>query len=429
MKLPVDIFLAFRFLRPRRNLISIITLLSVLGPVLGVTVLLVVISVMSGFDKNIRQRILDTQAHIQVYPRFAQSEDEQPVLDNPEQVVSFMEGELNFTAAPLIETPVLVQNREQTEIKYVRGVDPAAESDVTNIKDNVRGNYHISSGEALVGQRVAQKLDLVPGDKILLHSPYKFTANIEWEDGGEISFKDPDAVYLPEEAVVAGVFSMGIYEFDDRLIYLHIDQAAELTGIEWGSATSVHARAPDPFDIDKYIPRLESEFPGYYFVTWQEENEQLFDALNVEKNLMFFVLFIIVIVAAFCIAGTLITVVIQKTREIAIMKAVGISNFTIGRIFLFQGAIIGLLGCLGGTGLALLLIKFRDAIAEFLGSVMGVPIFPAELYHLSSIPALLQTGDVVFILALTFLTCLLAAFLPALYASCLSPARALQEEA
>lgn len=428
MKLPIDIFLALRFLRPRRNLISIITLLSVLGPVLGVTVLLVVISVMSGFDRDIRQRILDTQAHLQVYPRFQQTADEQPVLKNPDRLVSFMEEELAFNAAPLIETPVLIQNREQTEIKYVRGVEPEAESEVTNVSDNVRGNYQIKSGEALVGERIAQKLGLMLGDKILLHSPYKFTSNIEWEEEGEISFKDQDTVYLPEEAVVAGIFSMGVYEFDDKLIYLHIDQAAELTGLDWGVATSVHAQTPDPFEINKYIPRLEEEFPGYHFVTWQEENEQLFNALNVEKNLMFFVLFIIVIVAAFCIAGTLITVVIQKTREIAIMKAVGISGFAIARIFLFQGAVIGFLGCLGGTGLALVLIRFRDGIAEFLGNVMGVPIFPAELYHLNSIPALLQTSDVLFILVLTFATCVLAAFLPALYASFLSPARALQEE-
>ena len=431
MKLPADIFLALRYLKPKRTLISIISLLSVLGPILGVTILIVVISVMSGFDKEIRQKLLETQAHIQAYPGYgAASTGGNPrAIRNPDKLLSYLEEKLDIEASPVIASPVLLQNRNRTQIKQVRGIRPESEKEVTNVHNNVRGKYGLETGEAIVGSRIAQELGLTIGDKILLTSPYKFTSEIEWNKGGEISLKNPDKVYLPEEATITGIFSMGVYDFDNNLIYLHIDQAAELTGLNWGNATSVHVKTPTPFNLDEYTEKLKSHFPEYRFVTWQEANKQLFNALNVEKNLMFFVLFFIVIVAAFCIAGTLITVVIQKTREIAIMKAVGLGAFTVTRIFLLQGAFIGFLGCTGGTALAMLLIHFRDNVSAFISQVMGVPIFPAELYHLNRIPAIVNFFDISLILVLTFIICICAALLPSLYAAVLSPARALQDEA
>jgi len=431
MNLPADIFLSLRYLKPKRTLISIISLLSVMGPVLGVTILIVVISVMSGFDKEIRQKLLETQSHIQAYPGYgAASTGGNPrAIRNPDKLLSYMEDELDIEASPIIASPVLLQNRNQTEIKQVRGIRPKSEQQVTHVHNNVRGKYEIESGEALIGSRIAQALGVTIGDKILLTSPYKFTSEIDWESGGEISLKNPDKVFLPEEATVSGIFSMGIYDFDNNLIYLHIDQAAELTGLDWGNATSVHVKTPTPFNLEEYTKKLTSHFPGYQFVTWQEANKQLFNALNVEKNLMFFVLFFIVVVAAFCIAGTLITVVIQKTREIAIIKAVGLGSLTVTRIFLLQGAFIGFLGCAGGTALGMLLIRFRDNVSAFISHVMGVPIFPPELYHLNRIPAVVNFYDIALILVLTFITCIFAALLPALYAAVLSPARALQDEA
>ena len=431
MKLPADIFLALRYLKPKRTLISIISLLSVLGPILGVTILIVVISVMSGFDKKIRQRLLETQSHIQVYPGYGPGtvNGNPRAIRNPDKLLSYMEENLGLEASPIIASPVLLQNRNQTEIKQVRGIRPKSERQVTSVYKNVRGEFEIDTGEALIGSRIAQALGLNIGDKILLTSPYKFTSEIDWNNGGEISLKNPDKVYLPEEATVAGIFSMGVYDFDNNFIYLHIDQAAELTGLDWGNATSVHVKTPTPFKLGDYQEKLKSQFPGYRFITWQEANKQLFNALNVEKNLMFFVLFFIVLVAAFCIAGTLITVVIQKTREIAIIKAVGLGSLTVTRIFLLQGAFIGFLGCAGGTALGMLLLHFRDNVSAFISRIMGVPIFPAELYHLNRIPAVINVSDIGVILALTFIICICAALLPALYAAVLSPARALQDEA
>ncbi|MBP5299956.1 MAG: ABC transporter permease, partial [Victivallales bacterium] len=167
---------------------------------------------------------------------------------------------------------------------------------------------------------------------------------------------------------------------------------------------------------------------GCSVVNWQEKNQMLFNTLQSEKNLMTFLMAFIVLVASFTIATTLITVVVQKTREIGIMKAVGISSLTIGRIFLLQGFIIGLIGTALGTTAGLLILHYRDAIARLLSRIMGVEVFPAELYHLTAIPAVTTAGDLARIIALALGICVFAALVPAIYASATTPAESLRSE-
>ena len=174
--------------------------------------------------------------------------------------------------------------------------------------------------------------------------------------------------------------------------------------------------------------RLRARLPACRIVTWQEANQLLFGALAVEKRLTLFLLAFIVIVAAFGIAGTLITVAVQKTREIGILKAVGMSGGTVARIFILQGAVIGVIGTALGTGLGLLVLHYRNEVAGLLAKVMKVEIFPKKLYHLSEIPAFTTRGDILLIVGLSLIICVAASLVPALYACSLSPAKALQEE-
>jgi len=424
-----DIFLAFRFLRPRRNFISVLTLLSILGPVLGVALLVIVTAVMSGFDRDIRTRILDMQAHLQVWP-IPDPSAEIPVIRNPERVLSELRR-FGVAGAPLIEGPVLLQTRtNRVVIRYLRGIDPGREKAVSGIaRSMVRGRFDIHEGEALIGEEMAAELGLTIGDRILVHSPARLTRNLRWRKDGRIEVRDPESVYLPEELTVAGVFSLGVYEYDRSIVFVHIDQAAELFGFDWGTATSIQARVPDPFHMTKLEQTLREALPHYRIVSWQEANRQLFGALRVEKNLMSFLLFFIIIVAAFGISGTLITAVVQKTREIGIMKAVGMSGGMIARIFLFQGAVIGALGTSLGLAAGLLVIHYRDGIARLLSTIMGVEVFPKELYHLTRIPAAVTPSDLARIVIAALALCILGALIPALYASRLPPAQALRDEA
>ncbi len=424
-----DIFLALRYLRPKRTFISVITLLSVLGPVLGVAVLIIVTSVMSGFDHDIRQAILGMQGHLQVFPGWGFGPAQSQVFEDTGPVLAALER-VGAVGAPVMEGPVLVQLRNEVTTKFVKGILPEAEKRVTNIHKNpaFQGRFEIEEGEALIGSKMARELGLRIGDQLLIHAPKRLTGNIKWGDDGQVTVKEPDEVYFPEEVTVAGIFSMGVSDYDEAIMFIHLDQADELFGQDWGSASSVHASVPDPFRMDRLTQNLIRELKDCRVVTWQEANKVLFDTLRVEKSLMFFLLTFIVIVAAFGIAGTLITVAVQKTREIGVLKAMGVDTGVIARIFVLQGAIIGLLGTTLGAALGVLIVHFRDRVADFLELVMRAEVFPDELYHLSKIPGRVAPGDVALIVVLALVICVLASLVPALYAATLSPAKALQEE-
>ncbi len=424
MQLPADILLALRYVRPKRTFVSVITLLSLLGPALGVAILIIVTSVMSGFDEDIRKGILSVQAHVYVAP-----EPGQEILPEPGPILEELAA-AGVQGAPVIEGPVLIQVRNTTCVKMAKGIRPELEERVTSIGGNgrFRGRFQIREGEALVGSILAAELGLQLGDELLIHAPQRLTGNITWDENGNVQVKEPDEVYVPESARVAGIFSMGVYDFDSGLVFLHLDQAADLFGYDWGSATSVHGRVPDPFRMEALLEDLRTRLPHCVVRSWQEANQLLFGALRVEKTLMVFLLTFIVVVASFGIAGTLITVAVQKTREIGVLKAMGMGRGLVARIFLLVGGMIGLGGTLFGVGLGLLVIAYRDAIAGVLSRAMGVDVFPPELYHLTRIPGKPTAPDVLLIVALSLAICVLASLVPALYASAMSPARALQEE-
>lgn len=432
--LPADLLLALRYLRPKRTFVSVITLLSVLGPVIGVAVLVIVTAVMSGFDRDLRNSFLVFRAHLQVFPGMQGDAYQQPVIEHPEAVLQTME-KAGLKGAPVIEGPAILQRkaRVQSQAKpvpgIVKGIDPKLERQVSGVAEKLQaGTFDIGNDEAVIGCQMARELGVGIGDKLLVYSPGRFTKNLEWDDQGRMKLKKDDEAYLPEELTVAGIFAIGVYEFDSGIIYVAQDKAADLFALPWGSASYVQAKAADPFHMDGAAEKIRQDFPELGVMTWQQMNKQFFDTLFVEKVMMFFLMFFIVLVSAFGITGTLITAVVQKTKEVGILKAVGMPWTAVFRIFLYQGAAIGVVGTTLGTGLGLLIVHYRDAVAKFLGNRLGIEIFPAKIYHLEHIPGHLLWSDVAIIVGGSFLLCIAAAIIPALFAAALSPADALREE-
>ncbi len=436
MHLPLDIFLALRYLRPKRTFVSFITLLSILGPTLGVAILLIVNSIMAGFGKDIQENIMSWQAHLHVFPNMKST------MDDPEKIIEILEKH-GVKASPLIQDSALIQVKASTlsgeteqviQPKVVYGIDPAREGEVTGIKGAmIYGKFDIEEGEAIVGDRLANAVGLRIGSSFLIHSPARLTQNVKWDKDGQVHVGQPDEVYLPEEVKVVGIFSMGFAEFDENVIFVRRDQAADLFGYDWGTATSVQGKVPDPMQMDKLMQELNSSInePNrlrrFKIVTWKERNQMLFSTLQVEKKLMAFLMTFILLVASFSIAATLITVVVQKTREIGTLKAVGVSSWTVARIFMFQGAAIGVFGTTFGITLGLLVIHYRNAIAAILSKILGHDVFPPELYHLNHLPALWTANDLVTVSILSMTVCILAALIPAIFASALPPAKSLQD--
>ena len=436
MHLPLDIFLALRYLRPKRTFVSFITLLSILGPTLGVAILLIVNSIMAGFGKDIQENIMSWQAHLHVFPNMKST------MDEPEKIIEILEKH-GVKASPLIQDSALIQVKASTlsgeteqviQPKVVYGIDPAREGEVTGIQGAmIYGKFDIEEGEALVGDRLANAVGLRIGSSFLIHSPARLTQNVKWDKDGQVHVGQPDEVYLPEEVKVVGIFSMGFAEFDENVIFVRRDQAADLFGYDWGTATSVQGKVPDPMQMDKLMQELNGDInePNrlrrFKIVTWKERNQMLFSTLQVEKKLMAFLMTFILLVASFSIAATLITVVVQKTREIGTLKAVGVSSWTVARIFMFQGAAIGVFGTTFGITLGLLVIHYRNAIAAILSKILGHDVFPPELYHLNHLPALWTANDLVTVSILSMTVCILAALIPAIFASALPPAKSLQD--
>ena len=419
-----SLFLAMRYLKPKQSFLSIITFLSILGPILGVAVLIVVISVMAGFNRDIREKILGMQAHIQLKHAL-----EIPI-ENYENILDKLNS-MGITCTPVVEGPVLIQTRKQILAKFIKGILPHTEENVSDLYKSVsEGKYEISEDEVLIGKDLALQCNLRIGDKILIHSPDKLNKMIEINDDGAIQQKETQEIYTPEELTIAGFFSMGMYQYDSSILILHIEKAGELFGLDWNSATSIHIRTDEPFNLPPIIDRIEKEmmFSHLIPITWQQSNQRLFGALRVEKNLMFFLLIFIMIVAAFGITATLITIVIQKTREIGVLKAIGASPIDVLMIFIIQGGVVGFTGTTLGTALGLVIIENRNFIAGILAKITGTEIFPKDLYHLSQIPALVQPSDLLAIVISSFFICITGALIPALYAAKLTPVNALKNE-
>ncbi len=430
MKFPFSVFLALRYLKPKRTFISIITLVSIFGVTLGVTVLILVISVMTGFDRELRQKVIDFDAHILV------TTDD--VMHNWRDLTVQLRHTPGVVAsAPYIQGPVIVEFQNRRLAPMIRGIDPVAEEKVIPIRKFIRsGKLDLEGESTVIGIELARKLGITIGDKVTIYSPGNLgevldkLKKLESKKGPEEqkAIDELKEVVLPKELTVTGIFETGQYLHDSEFLLVPIYVGQELYGL--GDALhGLTVKTVDPYGVDGVKAAIERYLPpGEYAQTWIEMNKQYFDAVRLERTVMTFLLFFIVLVAAFGIMNTLITVTVQKRREIGIMKAIGATIGQIIGVFLGQGIIVGVFGTLTGLGLGMTLIRFRNEFSHWLSSVLHIEIFPREVYQFSQIPAEVIPSDVVKICVLAFIICSLAALIPAYFAARIDPVKALRYE-
>ncbi len=430
MRFLTDLFLAWRYLKPKRNAVSVITCISVVGVILGVAVLIIVLAVMTGFTDEFKKKILETSADIQI------SDYTRGFIPDPGRIIEKVE-KLGSRGAPVVQKHVLVQRGDRFLPKMLIGIVPEMEADsvkvseaVTYGKENVTldGQFTLGKGEVLLSEVIATELTVRLGDKIILHSPTKLAQMVRVDESGQVDMANVDRVYLPSEFIVVGVFSFGKYDFDKNVLFINMDDADELFGLPWGSATSIYVKTPDPFDLRDELNALRMEFPSLQVLSWQQMNQQFLGVLEVEKNMQFFLLIFIVLVAAFSIANTLITVVVQKTREIGLLKALGAGDSTVLLVFLCQGFLVGVVGTGFGTGMGLLVIRWRNEILKILRTVTGQEVFPKQFYLFSELPASVNANDLILIICVSITLCTLGGLIPAWRAARLDPAKALRYE-
>lgn len=418
----MEFFLAWRYFKPRRNAVSLITLISLTGVALGVAVLIVVLAVMTGFTDLMKEKLLETTSHIQIYDNY------HGYIADPDKLKAAVER-AGGSAMPVTMRPVLVQRASQFVPKTVIGIDPTRLPSQFNLGKMLRfGELSLEKDEAVVSTRIAGQLALGEGGKMLIHSPARIAKMIDVNRKGAVSVKKNTELYLPHEYRISGLYSFGKHDFDSNIIFLNREDANEMFDLPWTAATCVYVWAPDPFRMDAMVETLKKDLKGMSILTWQEINRDLLGVLQVEKNMMFFLLVFIVLVAAFSITNTLITVVVQKTREIGVLKALGASSFTVLSVFVLQGFFVGLIGTALGTTLGVTVIHYRNTLLHLLRRITNQPIFPPEFYYFNELPAHIVGTDLTLIIVISIVLCTLGAVIPAWRAARLAPAEALRYE-
>ena len=425
MKLPVEAFLALRYLRPRRTFVSVITVISTLGVMLGVAVLIVVISVMSGFDREWRDRILGFNAHLKVGMI-----NQDPVQDFTMVMSKVSSNKHVRGVAPFVKGQVLLRTQPPEGEKprnlapLMIGIDPLLEPSVSVVSTNiVAGEFDVEGRGMLVGTEFARAMELRIGDRVAVHSP----GNLE--QMANTKNDTNQVVVMADEFTIRGIFDVGFAEYNSMVVIISLENGQRLYDLADDTVHGLQVKLDDPFHADTVRAELMPVLGrGFAIQTWREENPQIFSALQVEKNMMFYLLFFIMIVAAFGIVNSQITFVVQKTHEIGILKALGANNWQVLCIFLSQSVVIGVLGVSLGLGFALLALAYRNEFLDFMNRLTGLELLPSSIYQISRLPAAIEQMDITIICGTAFLTCIVAGLFPAWKASRLQPVEALRYE-
>lgn len=421
-RLPFELMLALRYLRPKRTFVSVITLISIVGVMLGVAVLIIVIAVMTGFDRQLRDKLVGFTPHVLIERPDGALHGHEALM---QQVATndFVKG-----VAPLVEGAVMVKTqpvtgRPRAHVPFVRGVDPVNEPHVSRLLDNViAGTNSLRGYSVLLGSGLAESLQVSVGDRLAIYSMRQFE---EWDTARE---EGAEEAPLADDFRVNGIFEVGFYEFDSLYLVTSLANAQDLYLLR-NSVHGIMVALQDPDQAMTAAWTLSFQLgPRYRITTWMEERGPLLEALVVEKNMMFYLLFFITIVAAFGICSALITFVVQKTREIGTLKALGATSGQVMWLFLSQSLVVGVMGVAAGYGLGMLALAYRNEFLALMRTWTGLELFPEQIYLFKELPALVVPGDVAMIAGGSLVICLLAGLIPAWNAGRLKPVEALRHE-
>ena len=374
----------------KERFVSLISLISILGVAIGVAALIIVLAVMSGFDKDLKEKIIGNYSHIVIEAPFP--------ISNYAGIIRDINKLKHITAsAPFIQNQAFLESPQQNRGVLVRGIDLNLESRVTDIERYLDQKTRDFNKGVFIGKELSGILGLEAGDELTLINP----------DGGRTMAK------------ISGLFNSGMYDYDTNIIYMDLAQAQDFFGLSL-SVSGISVKVDKLFLADALKVEIQKTIgPAYSIKTWIERNKNFFAALKLEKITMFIILTLIILVAAFNIISTLVVMVTEKTKDIGILKAVGMTNAKIRAIFTLEGLFIGLFGCILGCaiGITLSLLLKRYQFVKL----------PADIYYLDRLPvSLVLWPDVGMVIIAAFLISLVSTIYPARKAGQLNPLEALR---
>ena len=417
--MPYELFIGLRYTRAKRRgagrnrFISFIAVISIAGIALGVAALIVVLSVMNGFQQELRNRILGVAAHAQIVG------DGDELADWPAVVKSVMGQPGVGAAAPYVQAQGLLTLGSEVRGTLVRGILPADEDRVADFQRHMKAGRldALREGEfgIILGADLARALHALPGDKVTLIAPQGLVT--------------PAAV-LPrlKQFTVTGIFEVGMFEFDAGLALIHMADAQKLYRMG-DKVSGVRLKLDDLFSAPSIARSLYPLLPPDAYVTdWTRSHANFFRAVQIEKNMMFLILLLIVAVAAFNIVSTLVMTVTDKQADIAILRTMGASPGSIMAVFIVQGIVIGLVGLALGVSGGVALALNVDVAVPFLERLLGTQFLAKDVYYITELPSQLRWADVGAISAVSFVLTLLATLYPSWRAARTNPAEALRYE-
>jgi lipoprotein-releasing system permease protein len=414
MPFPYELILGWRYTRAgkatRRNgFISFISAVSMLGIALGVAALIIVLSVMNGFQKEVRDRMLGVVSHVEVLAPYGDA------LTNLAQTLSVVRAHPQVVgAAPFISAQALVARGEDMKGAVVRGIDPALEPTVTDL--HIAALSQLVPGEfgVVLGSELARSLGVRTGDKVTLVAP-----------SGQVT--PAGVVPRLKQMTVVGTFDSGHFEFDASLVLVHVDDAARIFKLE--GPTGFRLKLRDLHQAPRVAEQLSLALENRFYVRdWTRQNRNWFAAVQLEKRMMFIILTLIVAVAAFNLVSTLVMSVTDKRADIAILRTLGATPRSILIIFVVQGAAVGVMGTLAGLGLGLAVALNIDVLVPALEHLLGASFLPQDIYLISRMPSDPQSADIVPIALISLALSWVATLYPSWQASRVNPAEALRYE-
>ncbi|MGF1644574.1 MAG: lipoprotein-releasing ABC transporter permease subunit [Thiotrichales bacterium] len=412
---PLPLFIGLRYSRAKRrtHFISFISLISIAGIALGVTALITVLSVMNGFQNELRERILGMASHMKV------SE-----LDSSLTNWRALQAELNdqphvLGSAPLIEFEAMLHKDGRVSGAILRGIDPAEEAAVSEVHEKMVGGSMdaLRSGEygIVLGKELALSLGVDMGDKVTVITPQSVVT-------------PAGIVPRMRRFTVVGVFAVGMYEYDRGSAFLQLEDAARLMNLE-DKVQALRVKLDDMFRARAMVPLLTERLgPNFWISDWTRQHANFFKAIQMEKRVMFIILLLIVVVAAFNIVSTLVMLVNDKRADIAIMRTLGMSPSGVMGVFVVQGTLIGAVGTLLGVLCGVLLALNIETIVPAIESMFQTKFLSPDIYYISELPSDLKWSDVLLVGTVSFIASIVMTLYPAWQAARTQPAEALRYE-
>lgn len=420
--MPFELMIGLRYLKAKRKstFISIITFISTAGVTLGVMALIIVLAVMTGFEADLKEKILGTNAHVVVVRNGAPMEDYRQIMKKLQSIKGVA------AATPFIYNQVMLSSGKHVSGVVLRGIEVQSDKTVTRLnKSMTEGSLDslehkdTANGDTLpglvVGRELAKHLRLYVGDKINVVSPI-----------GNITPLGMMPKMKPFR--ISGIFNTGMFEYDSTLAYVSLEQAQGFFDLD-DTVTGIQLRVDNVYNTGELAREINRVLGAeYYARDWMQMNRNILFALKTEKVVMFIILTLIVLVAAFGIASTLFMVVMEKTKDIAILKSMGATGSSIMKIFVLEGLIIGITGTILGVLSGLLVALNLEPIIEFIQKITGLNFFSKDIYYLDHFPSLVVPADVMLISVTAVLISFIATLYPAWQAARMLPAEALRYE-